>query len=70
MSPNNPLHGALFPIVRQLLQFIAAYLFGHGMVDENTLVAVTGLVMSAGTVIWMLLARERAPTETPPKPPS
>ena len=66
MSPNNPLHGALFPIVRQILQFVAALLLGRGVVGEDILTAVAGLVMSVGTVVWMLLARERVPVDAPP----
>jgi hypothetical protein len=68
MNDQSALHGALFPIVRQGVQVLAGYLLGAGLLNENEVTAIAGLVMSAATVVWMLMARAKAQKPEGPKP--
>lgn len=60
MENQSALHGALLPVVRQVVQVAAGYLIGAGVLNENDVTAIAGLIMSAGTVAWMLVARAKA----------
>jgi hypothetical protein len=60
MNDTSALHGALLPVVRQVVQNLAGVLLGAGILNENEITAIAGLVMSAVTVAWMLIARARA----------
>jgi hypothetical protein len=57
---TSPLHGALYPVVRQVAQVAAGYLIGAGILTESEATAIVGLVMSLATVGWMLAARAKA----------
>jgi hypothetical protein len=59
MKPD--LHGALLPIVRQGVQHVAGVVLGAGVLSENESAIVAGLVMAVANVVWMLVARAKAP---------
>lgn len=59
MHTPEALHGAMFPIVRQIVQLLAGYIFAKGALNEEMTTAITGLVLSAGTVVWMMVARAK-----------
>lgn len=67
MNDQSTLHGALFPVVRQVVQNLAGILLGAGVLNENETAAIAGLVMSAATVVWMLVARAKAQKPEGPK---
>jgi hypothetical protein len=54
------LHGALLPVVRQIVQNAAGIMLGAGVVNESMASAIAGLILSAVTVVWMLAARAKA----------
>lgn len=68
MQTPEALQGALLPVVRQIVQNLAGALLGAGVINESMATAIAGLILSAITVIWMLIARVRPPE--PPTPPS
>lgn len=50
----------LLPLLRQGLQVVGGLLIGRGVVSASEVEALTGLVISAVTVVWMLRARRAA----------
>ena len=60
MNEHSALHGALLPVVRQVVQVASGYLIGAGILNESEATAIAGLIMSAATVAWMLAARAKA----------
>jgi hypothetical protein len=54
------LHGALLPVVRQIVQNMAGIMLGAGVVNESMASAIAGLILSGITVVWMLAARAKA----------
>lgn len=57
---NETLQGAMLPIVRQAVQHLAGVVLGAGVLAENEIVAIAGLVVAVANVAWMLVARARA----------
>lgn len=66
MNDQSTLHGALLPVVRQMVQTSAGMMLGAGVLNESMSTAIAGLILSAGTVVWMLVARAQA--QKPPHP--
>lgn len=60
MNTPESLHGALLPVVRQIVQNAAGIMLGAGVVSESLATAIAGLILSAVTVVWMLGARAKA----------
>lgn len=54
------LHGALLPVVRQIVQNAAGIMLGAGVVNESMASAIAGLILSSVTVVWMLSSRTKA----------
>lgn len=61
MTVPVAVHGALWPLVRQGVQHLAGILLGAGFLAESEVTALAGLVMAVANVVWMLVARARAP---------
>lgn len=61
MTVPTAVQGALWPLVRQGVQHLAGILLGAGFLAESEVTAVAGLVMAVANVVWMLVARARAP---------
>lgn len=60
------LHGAFGPVVRQLVQHLAGWMLGAGVLTENETTIIAGVVMAVANLIWMLVARARAQQGGPP----
>lgn len=65
---NEPLHGAMLPLVRQVVQHVAGLTLGAGVLAENEIVAITGLVVAVANVVWMLVARAQARAQAAKQP--
>jgi hypothetical protein len=57
---QGALHGALLPIVRQVVQHAAGLIFGVGFLTQDQATQLAGLLIGLGTLVWMLAARVRA----------
>ena len=59
MAMPEAMHGALWPVVRQVVQHAAGWTLGAGVLAESEITVVAGLLMAVGNVIWMLVARAK-----------
>jgi len=66
MNDESPsaLHGALLPVVRQIVQHAAGLLFGAGVVTQDQTTQIAGVLIGLGTLVWMLAARLAARKES------
>jgi ABC-type polysaccharide/polyol phosphate export permease len=56
---HNATHGALWPVVRHLVQLGAGLFVGAGVLSESEITTIAGVVMSVGSLLWMFVARAR-----------